>query len=969
MSCQSMVRPTGHNTLAPPVSSTNNRSQHSPPGQADGQAWRWLGQVLCGLLLAAGSVSAADRILDLHPLDPAQVSLTEYFAVLEDSGLDLTLADVQKPEIAARFTTGQPPSGALNYGYTRSAYWLRLTLHNGSGQVLERMLELSGASLATIDFHQPNSDGTYRTLTTGGALPFHTRGYKNRYFVFPLVLPVNSTEVVYFRVRSNNPMLIPVRLWQPQAFHENERDDYFGQAWYFGMVTAMVLFNLLLFIALRDSIYILYVGFVSCLALAVASQFGLSKEFLWPDPALWSDIAASVLYSLTAAMFLLFMRRMLTTWVVMPRVDRVIKGLIFVHFASTIALAVAFHSVVKPLLMLKAATALLVLGIGLYCAYRRQRSAYFFVVAFAMLAAAVWVSSLKALGLVPTNIFTTNVLQFGSALEMLLLALALADRINIVRAENAEVRARFLVEQATANALASSNLTLESLGTIGREVTGNLDAKRVLEALDRHIRGLLEVTQVDIYLLDSVGRTLVRALPVEDDQHSQALCVVLDDPTATLARCARERVEIDVTLEHGDNSADHSPETNTQRSFSHVFAPLMARGQLLGVLSLQLRQVTGYGEREAAIVRALCSYGAIALANAHAYEAVGKSQAETARSIVELQKVQAQLIQTEKMASLGQLVANVAHEINTPIGAIKSSGQSVSEALTHAVRDLPNLLSGLDDDDAKAFLTLLSLLQRPAAVLSTREERNQTREMATLLDARGIDNPSFQATKLVQCRVTPSDLPTIELVLTSPRVTELLDVAYNLAIASSNAANINMAVSNVSKIMFALKSLSRQATSAEAVDTSLRESLEAVLRLYATKIRQGTELVTKFTDVPNFRANSDELHQVWTNLIHNALHAMGYRGVLTVALRQDGDNAMIEIGDTGSGIAPDVRERMFEPFFTTKPVGEGSGLGLSIVRDIVDRHGGSIAVKTEVGVGTTFSVTLPLRRGSQGHSA
>lgn len=875
--------------------------------------------------------------------------------------MDLTLADVLKPEVAARFRTGQPPSGALNYGYTRSAYWLRLTLHNGSDRAIERMLELSGASLATIDFHQPNADGTYRTLMTGGALPFDTRGYKNRYFVFPLSLPADSTYVVYFRVRSNNPMLIPVRLWQVQAFHENERDDYLGQAWYFGMVTAMVLFNLLLFFALRDGIYIWYVGFVSCLALAVASQFGLSQEFLWPDSTLWSDIAASVLYSLTAAMFLLFMRRMLTTWAVMPRVDRVIKVLILVHFASTIALALAFNNVVKPLLMLKAATALLVLGIGLYCAFRRQRSAYFFVAAFAMLAAAVWVSSLKALGLVPTNIFTTNVLQFGSALEMLLLALALADRINIVRAENAEVRARFLVEQATADALAKSNRTLESLGAIGREVTGNLDSMKVLDALDRHVRGLLDVTQVDIYLFDNVDRTLVRALPATDDQHSQAQRVALNDPAARLARCARECLEIVAAHVPGGRSVDGNAATDTQSTFGDVLAPLMARGELLGVLALQLRHIDRYGEREAAIVRALCSYGAIALANAHAYEAVGKSQAETARSIVELQKIQAQLILTEKMASLGQLVANVAHEINTPIGAIKSSGQSISEALTHALRDLPNLLRSLNDRDAKAFLALLSLLQRPAAVLSTREQRHQTREMVLLLDAHSIDNAPSQATKLVQCRVAPSDFHSIEPVLTSSRAAELLDVAYNLAIASNNAANINMAVDSVSRIVFALKSLSRQGTGAKNVDTSLREGLEAVLRLYDTKIRRGTELVTNFADVPNLRANPDELHQVWTNLIHNALHALNYSGVLTVALRQDGDNAIIEISDTGSGIAPEIRERIFEPFFTTKPVGEGSGLGLSIVREIVDRHGGSVAVKTAVGVGTTFSVTLPLQ--------
>ena len=118
--------------------------------------------------------------------------------------------------------------------------------------------------------------------------------------------------------------------------------------------------------------------------------------------------------------------------------------------------------------------------------------------------------------------------------------------------------------------------------------------------------------------------------------------------------------------------------------------------------------------------------------------------------------------------------------------------------------------------------------------------------------------------------------------------------------------------------------------------------------------------VRNFGDVPLVHCLPDELNQVWTNLVHNALQAMGRTGMLTIALRQEGGDVLVSVGDTGCGIPPELRERIFDAFFTTKPAGEGTGLGLEIVRKIIEKHGGRIAVESEVGRGSTFTVSLPV---------
>ena len=136
---------------------------------------------------------------------------------------------------------------------------------------------------------------------------------------------------------------------------------------------------------------------------------------------------------------------------------------------------------------------------------------------------------------------------------------------------------------------------------------------------------------------------------------------------------------------------------------------------------------------------------------------------------------------------------------------------------------------------------------------------------------------------------------------------------------------------------------------------------KTVLELYRNQLKQGVEIMRNYQPLPAIWCYPDELMQVWTNLIHNAIQAMAGKGRLDILVAERNNHAVVQVIDSGCGISPEVRARIFEPFFTTKPTGEGSGLGLDIVKKIVNKHAGSIDVESQPGM-TTFSVWLPIGR-------
>lgn len=332
---------------------------------------------------------------------------------------------------------------------------------------------------------------------------------------------------------------------------------------------------------------------------------------------------------------------------------------------------------------------------------------------------------------------------------------------------------------------------------------------------------------------------------------------------------------------------------------------------------------------------------------------------ELANAIQDLKMAQVELIQSAKMAALGQLIAGVAHEVNTPLGAIRSSVENIDDFFTHNLEKLPQFFQEISPERYSDLLILLQKSSQQPTTLSAKEKRQFKRGLIRQLEERKIENADTIADTLVDLGVYEDISPFLSL-LEDPDRSNILHKIYQIATLQKSTQTIKMATQRAAKVVFALKNYARYNATGEKTIAKLTDGIETVLTLYQNQIKQGVEVIKNYQDnLPAILCYPDELNQVWTNLIHNGLQAMELRGVLTIDVRQEDDNLQVRISDSGQGIPPEVMPRIFQPFFTTKPPGEGSGLGLDIVKKIIDKHEGKIEVESIPGK-TTFTVSIPM---------
>lgn len=279
-----------------------------------------------------------------------------------------------------------------------------------------------------------------------------------------------------------------------------------------------------------------------------------------------------------------------------------------------------------------------------------------------------------------------------------------------------------------------------------------------------------------------------------------------------------------------------------------------------------------------------------------------KEKDEQRSLIRKLEDIHSQLLQSEKMASIGQLAAGIAHEINNPIGYVYSN----LGTLEKYVQDAFNMLDQYE--------------QAEGAI------------------ADPVVKDQIQVAK------------------------QRLDLAFLKTDLRALMDESKEGIVRVKAIVQNLKDFSHAGTSEEWHFSDLHKGLDSTLLIVNNEIKYKADVVREYGEIPAVECLLSQLNQVFMNLLVNAAHAIELRGTITIRTGVEGEGVWIDISDTGQGIPPENMKKIFDPFFTTKPVGKGTGLGLSVSYGIVQKHHGRMEVQSEVGKGSTFRVWLPVKQ-------
>jgi PAS domain S-box-containing protein len=345
-------------------------------------------------------------------------------------------------------------------------------------------------------------------------------------------------------------------------------------------------------------------------------------------------------------------------------------------------------------------------------------------------------------------------------------------------------------------------------------------------------------------------------------------------------------------------------------------------------------------------------------------EEMKKKNEALEETLNKLNEMHSQLIIQEKMASLGKLSAGMAHELNNPAAAAQRGAAQLQATFTKWLSlqlEMGKLnLGGKQLEKVKELDEIAQQRARQPAELNAIARSDREAELERWLQERDIDTGGELVPSLVSLGIDRSGLEALAALFGPRRFAVVIDwLCFKYAIFSL-VAEVGVGTGRIVELVKALKTYTHM-DQAPVQSVDVREGLENTLIILHNKLKRGVTVLREYAeDLPVIEAYASELNQVWTNLIDNAVDAMGGHGTLVIRARREGRWVVVEIEDDGPGIPEADQSKIFDPFFTTKPPGQGTGLGLNITRNlVVQKHRGEITVRSRPG-STCFSVRLPI---------
>jgi len=669
-------------------------------------------------------------------------TIGSYVALLDDPADTISIEEIMQ-------VPGFLPSkeAVPSFPISRVAHWVRFSIKNNSNDP-SLLLELAYPTIDSVWLVQVVNNQPQLLHKTGEFTPIRERTFGHQNYVFELAIAPGATETYYLKVRTSEQLQLPLYIGNVKQITErlSIRDLVFGL--YAGLIFVMFLYNLFVYFTVRDKSYLYYVIYIIFVGFTQACVQGYSFRFLYPDSPHLANLLLVISPSLLGLAALRFLNEFMMVKKFTPKLFKVLYFFVGVYFVVMALGFAGYYEICAELVQINAGLASVFVIIIASIISREYRPAKFFLLAWSVFLASVVVFVSMNFNVLPYNEFTYYSLQIGSALEVVLLSFALADKINILRKEKEESQI------ATVNALREN---------------------------DRIIR------------------------------------------------------EQNIILE--------------------------------GMVEERTHELT--------------------------------------ETLSDLKEAQGQLVESEKMASLGQLTAGIAHEINNPINFVISNVNPLR-------RDIDQIIDSFSQLDAMVTNDV-STQEIKGKMLELKEEIEYD-YLITEIDflLKGISDGSQRTAEIVK----------------GLRIFARLD-EHDL-----KRVNIN-------------------------------EGLDSTTIIVNSLLNNKIVIQKDYEDLPLVECNAGKLNQVFLNIITNGIHAIRDKfkdkngGIIKISTKKTGEMLDIIISDNGAGMSEEVQHKVFEPFFTTKEVGEGTGLGLSIAYNVIKKHNGKIHINSVVGEGTEFVISIP----------